>query len=316
MAYHTNEELVAETRELAARAGSRAALREVGRTVEGRTILGVRIAAPGLSPGDGRPQALITANIHGTEVVSSEVALRLLDLLTATELDDAAREVLALADVTLVPAINLDARQLAADGLSKGRMRSRAPRANRHNIDLNRNFPFPPRVRDVWHPLAGTKIPWMPWYRGPAPLSEPETQAMATLAQELQPHAAVNLHSAGRLLVYPWACLPDATPDAPAFQAMGTAFCSAQAGCPYKVENSRSWYTVLGDFDDWLYATFRTLAVTVELDRLLAGVGGNLLNLPFTLAWMNPRDPEATIEHTAEPCLRALAEGIRQRRRT
>jgi hypothetical protein len=58
--------------------------------------------------------------------------------------------------------------------------------------------------------------------------------------------------------------------------------------------------------DDWLYDTFGTLAVTVELSRPLAGLGGNPFRLFCSLAWMNPVDPEPTIENTTEACLAAL----------
>jgi predicted deacylase len=313
MGYHTNDELVGLARELAARAGSRAVAADVGHTVLGRAMVGVQVALPGREPSLTRPQALITANIHGNEVIASEVALRLLDLLTGTDLGDPARDLLSLGDTTLIPAINLDARESAARGLKAGRLWTRASRANRHNVDLNRNFPQLPHAQDVWHPVAGNGVPWMPWYRGPAPLSEPETRSLAGIARARRFRAAVNLHSVGRLFVYPYACLRDEPPDAPAFRAMGLSFQAAQRGRTYKIANSRSWYGVMGGLDDWLYATFGTLSVTVELARPLAGVGMNPLLLACPLAWMNPRDPESTIEETAEACLRALGEGMRPR---
>jgi len=310
--YHDNEALLRETRDLADRAGARAVTWAPGRTVEGREIVAVRVAAPGGRPADDRPQVLLVANIHGNEVIGSEVALEVLDRLTAEEPDSLATAVLGQADVTVVPAVNLDAREPAARALSSGHLWARAPRGNRHGVDLNRNFPYPEGTQDVWHPLSGTSVRWLPWYRGPSALSEPEAQAVAELAATLRPRAAVNLHSVGRLFLYPW-CHTAAPPsDLLAFEAMGSAFVTSQSGPAYRTKQARAWYTILGDLDDWLYDTYGTLSVTVELSRPLAGVGRDPRRLLCPLAWMNPRTPESTCANTAGACLAALSEGARQ----
>jgi len=219
---------------------------------------------------------------------------------------------LEAADVTVVPAINLDSRDAGARALAAGRGFARSPRGNPHGVDLNRNFPFPATARDAWHPLAGTRHAWLPWYRGPHPLAEPEAQAVADLAQRLRPRASLTLHSVGELVLYPWCHSPEPPADREAFLALAAAFTAAQPGRPYRVKQARAWYTILGDLDDWLYATFGTLALTIELAAPLAGVGRNPLRLLSPLAWMNPRDPEPTLAITAIPCLRLLGEGVRQ----
>ena len=313
MSYHTNQALLADARAHAARAGGRAEVREPGATVEGRPILAVVVAAPGRTPDPARPQALVTANLHGNEVISSELAHRLVDLLTAAEPGPPAAALLDLADVTVVPAINLDSRERAARPLAAGRFGGRAARANARGVDLNRNFPLARGARDVWHPLAGTRLRWLPWYRGAEPFSEPETRAVRDLAEALRPAAAIHAHSVGRLFLYPWCCQPDAPPDLAAYLAMGEAFRAAQPRHAYTVKQARAWYTVLGDLDDWLYDRFGTLSMTLELSRPLAGVAWRPWRLVQPLAWMNPPDPGPTVANTAEACLRALAEAVRRR---
>jgi predicted deacylase len=313
MPYHDNEELTARVEALAHRAAIGAEVREIGRTVEGRAIPAVTLAA---APRDGeppRPQVLLTANIHGPEVISSEVALGILELLCAPAPTPAAASLLELADVTVVPAVNLDSRGRAVKGFLEGRLRASAPRGNSHGVDLNRNFPFPAGAKDVWYPLSGTKITWLPWYRGKEPLSEPETRALADLAEATQPAAAINLHSVGRFFLYPYCYSYDEPVDVAFFRAMGEAFVASQPLRPYRVRQSRSWYAILGDMDDWLYDTFGTLSVTIELSKPLLGVGLNPLKLLNPFYWMNPKDPRETIANTAESCLVALAEGVRLR---
>ncbi len=312
MSYHTNEELVTAAHELSARVGARAVVEPIGETVQGRPIPVVRISHPGRRPDADRPQALLTANIHGNEVISSELALRVIELLTAPSPGGLAQALLSLGDVTVIPAINLDSRAPAAAALTGGA--GSASRRNAAGVDLNRNFPRPRDARDSWHPLAGTDRRWLPWYRGPKALSEPEARAVADLAERLRPRAAINAHSVGRLFLYPYCYKAEAPPDLDAFLAMGAAFVGAQPHAPYEIKQSRSWYTVLGDLDDWLYDRFGTLSVTIELARPLAGVEWNPWRLvAHPVSWMNPRDPAREVDNTAEACLQALATALRAR---
>lgn len=311
MPYHTNRELLDELTQRVQAAGKRAVLREVGKTVAGRSILGVQVAAPTRQPSPERAQTLIFGNIHGNEVISSETALGIVAHLCATTLEPRVAELLTAADVTVVPALNLDARESAADVLTGARRWARMQRANGHGVDLNRNFPWPAQARDVWHPLAGTRWRLLPWYRGAGVASEPESQAVIALATQLKPVAAVSLHSVGRLFLYPYAYQRRAPAALASFQAMASAFQACQGTAKYKIAQSRSWYAILGDLDDWLYSTFGTLAVTIELDRPLAGVGANPLRLLQPVLWMNPRTPEPSVAESALPCLHALATAVR-----
>jgi hypothetical protein len=116
----------------------------------------------------------------------------------------------------------------------------------------------------------------------------------------------------GELFLYPYCYKPDAPKDLEDFRAMGAAFTGAQGEKHYTLKQSRAWYAILGDHDDWLYDTLGTLATTVEVSRPLAGVGANPLRLAYPMCWMNPRDPDETVERAAAPCLHALAAGMRR----
>jgi len=313
MPYHTNEQLVTGLERSAERAGSRARLSQVGESVDGQPILAVTVAGPARLPDPSRAQVLLTANIHGNEVITSEVALGALDWLTADELRPEALALLDLADATIVPAVNPDGRRRPAQALHSGTPMLQVGRGNGRGVDLNRNFPYPADARDAWHPLSGTGVSWLPWYRGDAPLSEPESRALAKLAEQRRFRAALHLHSVGRLFLYPY-CYTDRQPaDLPAFLAMGDAFLAARTGPDYVVKQSRTWYAILGDLDDWMYDALGTLSATVEVSTPLAGVGSNPLRLLDSLMWMNPRDPTSSVHNNVPACLAALAEGVRQK---
>ncbi len=310
MPYHDNAALEAALQSLAEAAGDRVRVRDLGLSVEGRPLRSLWIAAPGRRPDAARPQAWVLANLHGNEVIGSELALALAEDLCAPQPSTAAAAVLAAGDVCVLPAANPDGRARAAQALSEGDWLRRAARANAHGVDLNRNFPRVEGAEPVWHPLAGSDQRWLPWYRGPAAASEPEVQAICAAAEELRPRVALNLHSVGELFLYPWCCRAQPPAALAAFLAMGEAFRAAQPAEPYRVKQSRAWYTILGDLDDWLHDRFGTLSVTVELARPLAGLAGRPWRMASSLAWMNPTEPAAVVAATALPCLRALRTGL------
>jgi predicted deacylase len=304
--YHSNEALLAEVERLVAQAPpGRAAIDKLGHTVDDLPIPGVRIGSRG-------PTVLITANVHGNEVISSELALSLLRDLTAPEPSDAAQALSSRAVVLIAPAINLDSRARACEALVSGRALCRAPRGNARGVDLNRNFPWIADSVDPWHPMGGSRFPWMPWYRGPEPLSEPEARAIARLATRERPRVALNLHSVGRYLLYPWNARSAPPPDLEAFLAMGEAFCASQRGQPYEIKQAQSWYGITGDMDDWLYDRHGVLSMTVELSGFMEAVRARPWLLLTPAWWMNPLHPAPVLANCHEACLVAAREGLDQ----
>jgi len=310
--YHSNADLLAEVERLCAQAPpGRARLEALGRTVRGTPIPAVYCGEP--SDGrDVRPKVLVSANVHGNEVISSELAMALLRDLCALHPSDAARALLGRAEVVVVPAVNLDSRGVAAEALISGRLFTGAPRGNANSVDLNRNFPWVEGGVDPWHPLAGSAYAFLPWYRGPEPLSEPEARGLAELAQRDRPVVALNLHSVGRLFLYPWNAHARPPAHAAQFQAIGEAFCASQQGQRYAIKQAKAWYGIMGDMDDWLYDGLGTLAMTVELSGFLDALKQRPLALFAPAAWMNPTHPAETLANSHIPCLMALLEGVNQ----
>lgn len=304
--YHDGDAFDAARRAHVAEAGDRAGTEVLGHTVEGRAITAVRVAGPGRRPADDRPQALVLGGIHGCEVIATELALDLLGALCRCEPGSSAAAVLEVADVTVVPALNLDGRARALASLDGRRLFNGAPRRNVHGVDLNRNWPFPRGVRDHWSPLAGTGIRWLPWYRGTAPLSEPESRALASLAERRPPFALLNLHSTGEIVTWPWSSKEEASPDEPGFMAMADAFRAAQPHARYRAKQSRAWYPIVGNSNDWFHDTFGTLAITVEVSPSAAEPRRDPRRARWFFWYANPVDRDHHVANTLEPCLAAL----------
>jgi len=284
--YPSHPELEQRWRDLVAGLGGSES--QAGQSAEGRTLwrfeLGTR--------DPGAPSILLTALIHGAELIGS-IALH-------EALSSLGRSSVLLSSTRLVvmPIVNPDA--LAANMERLGRGRIAYQRCNARGVDLNRNFP---RVADVkssksWNPLSGSRFRWSPYYMGPHPLSEPETQAVAAVASELRPELSLGFHSFGNLLLYPWAHSRQQNPRLPAYQRLAQAFVGAARAIPYKFRQAIDLYPTIGDLDDWLDHRFGTLALTVEVGRLDKRLWNprRLFN-PF--CWMNPLAIRPTVTNAA-----------------
>lgn len=301
---------------LVAEGGSRVHRRIIGRSVRGRPIHAVTVAAPGREPSRHRTQALVIGGMHGIEVVSTELAFALLR--SAVEANpsegEGAGDVLAAldgADVTFVSSVNPDGRAASMASLVKPAVLFRwGMRGNARGVDLNRNWPAPAGDNDTaWHPLAGTDIPWLPWYRGSEPLSEPETQALDALVDELRPAVILNLHCNGQLLVYPWSAKREACPDVEAYEEITAAFAAAQPVWPYEAKQSSSWYPVTGSSNDYFYDRYGALSFTVEMAPFADGVKRRWARARRQFWWVNPEDPEIHVGNDAPGCWAAIRAG-------
>jgi carboxypeptidase T len=245
-----------------------------GRSVEGRPLWRFDFG----SRDPRAPVVLLTALIHGVELIGSVALFDLMRRLSqAGPLADGARFV-------VIPIVNPDALAANMDRLRLGNGASQ--RKNARGVDLNRNFPLVCKTRP-WHPFAGSRFSFMPHYRGPHPLSEPESRAIHHVATELRPAISLGFHSFGNMLLYPWAHTRDANPRLPAYRKLAQGFTSELGGVKYRCQQAVEFYPTIGDLDDWLDVTFGTLALTVEvggLDRRLF----HPLRFINVFCWMNP----------------------------
>lgn len=310
--YHAQDDFEAEVARLAERSGD-TTLDEIGRSVRGRPLQRVTVSRG--HGGEPRPpQVVVLAGIHGVEVISTELALRLLDQATAPTPPAAVDAVLARADLTIVPCLNPDGRESSLASLDRRRLVNGAPRRNANRVDLNRNWPWPEGAVDHWLPLSGTKTTWTPWCRGPHPLSEPETQAFAAVLDQLRPVALLNLHSTGRILTHPWSCRPDPPADADAFRAMAEAFRAAQPSVRYRWKQGRAWYPIVGSSNDFAYDRYGTLAMTVETSEEAREPRDDPRKARWFFWYANPVDVEHHLRNDAPGCWAALAAALDHRR--
>jgi protein MpaA len=137
--------------------------RTIGTSIEGRAIVAYRVGTPGGVP------VLAVGSIHGDERAGIEIVEHVRD----------AAAIPAGLDVWLVPTVNPDGNVHAF-------------RTNVRGVDLNRNF------STNWQPVDCTAFPRN--CAGPAPMSEPETVALANFMKAIRPRLTVMYHGADHLV--------------------------------------------------------------------------------------------------------------------
>jgi hypothetical protein len=290
-AYHFYSELHSELAQTVEDWSGRVRPEQIGRTVEGRPIWAFHIRDPGTPV---ERSVLVTAQIHALEWVGAEVAMRLI-------MEQAERPEPGVA-LTVIPVLNVDGRMRVESDLRQGRNLYR--RANAQKVDLNRDFAELREPRAVWrHVLPGY------YATSPAPLSQPESRALAELADREVYDRAMSLHAAGGFIYTPWAGSWERPADHEEMTELARQMRGAQGRRPYRVvQLSRFLFFFRGHGMelDHLYARHGTQAFLMELTR-----GGFIWtdrsSFKTYFRWYNPVDPD----HHIDQGIRALRVLIR-----
>ncbi len=270
-----------------------------GYSAEGRPLVRFDLGTP------GRPAVMMTALMHGIEVIGSLALLDVLENL-GDEGNPAIQRLRSETHIVVLPVVNPDAYFANMAKVARG---ERAwQRCNSHGVDLNRNFPRLTTKR-LYHPFSGSRFKFSPHYLGPHALSEPESRAIFRVATSTRPALSLAFHSFGNLLLYPWAYTERPNSRAAEYRGLGGVMAQALPHHPYRVRQAGQLYSVLGDMDDWLDAELRTLAFTIEVGSLDVGIrDGRQLGNPFR--WMNPLCVRETVDNLTPGVLALLSSAL------
>ncbi len=240
----------------------------IGRSLEGRTIWGVSISG---NPGSGAqtPCVLFTSLHHAREPEGMMVLIYF--MWYVLEQYGADEEVTALLDsreMYVVPVVNPDGYAYNALTYPAG---GGLWRKNRHvnddgsfGVDLNRNYGFQWGYDDIGSGRQQSDND----YRGTAPFSEPETQAMRDLCQRKKPACALNYHAFANDLIYPWGYSDLPTQDSLFYKRLAE-YLTVHNYYTYGTGGFTIGYLTNGDSDDWMYGDTelkpRIFAMTPEV---------------------------------------------------
>lgn len=231
----------------------------VGTTIRGRTIWGVRITKdPDAST--GRPEVLYHALIHAREPESMETQLYYFYWLFENYgADPLATYILNNREIYWIPVFNVDGYVYNQTTNPAGGGMWRANRdsisANCGYVDLNRNY----GIYQFWNSSNGGSSTdpcngGQGTYRGTAPFSEPETQAVMNFVNARHFNAAFGAHTYGNYLIKPWAWSdPSPTPDDNKFSQFLADMKSSNPVYTTGTPSQTVGYMVRGGSDDWYY---------------------------------------------------------------
>lgn len=229
-----------------------------------------------------KPVVFVMAGIHPREYTPPVLLAHWAQQLVSQYGQDA--DITSLLDhskIALVFQTNPDGRQLAESFQPGRRKNAHSKCGSSGGVDLNRNFPF------RWGLDSGSSNnPCDQTYRGSAPASEPETQAIVNYAETLFPLGQrkadpireidapynetttrgvfVDLHSYGNFLIWPWGHENKQTGNHASVEAM-----------VHKISNINGYelsgpgfgfaFPASGATDDWAYGTLGAAGMTWEL---------------------------------------------------
>lgn len=238
-------------------------------SIEGRTIWYVKISDnPNLD--ENEPEVLYTALHHAREGGSlSELIFFMWYLLENYTSDPAIQALVDNRELYFVPCLNPDGyyfnEQQNPAGGGMWRKNRRVNADNTFGVDLNRNYGF----NWGFNNQGSSPNPSSDTYRGTAPFSEPETQAMKDFCDSRNFTAALNAHTFGNFLITPWGFQTQGnTPDSSRFTEWGDYLTRENRyyhGSSMQTVN----YAVNGNSDDWMYgeqvSKAKIMAMTPEM---------------------------------------------------
>jgi len=227
-------------------------LENLGTSVEGRDILTVKISDnPDIE--EDEAEFFYTAQMHGNEIVTYILMLRLIDyLLSNYGFDPEVTKMVNEIEIWINPLANPDGTYDGGNNTVSG-----ADRENANGVDLNRNFPDP---EDGPHPDGHA------W--------QPETIIMMDFAEAHSLIHSANFHSGAEVVNYPWDTWNILHADDDWYIDISKAYADTVfAFAPYGYFRGISstgyirgyaWYTTNGNRQDYMNWFHHCREVTIE----------------------------------------------------
>jgi len=273
-AYHSYQELAADLGILQLSYPRLARLFKIGTTLENRKILALKIS-DNVSLDEDEPEVLFLGCHHAREWISVEVPLLLARYLLENYAADARiRRIVNQSEVWVVPLVNPDGLEYTIHYYRYWRKNRRLNADGTYGADINRNYGY------AWgyDSTGSSPEPASEIYRGSAPFSEPETQAVRDLVLGKHFQAMITYHSFSQDILYPWGYTEIPTDKNQLLDDIAANMSRLMQpvnGRVYKYgEAGALLYLTNGDATDWTFGTSGIPSYTFELppvDQLQGG---------------------------------------------
>lgn len=275
---YSYEQMEADIQSLQSRYGDKISVNVIGSSLDGRNIYDIILGNP-----DAKAQILIQGAIHAREYMTPLVMMSQLEYAlafydTGHYNYKSVSDMLKKTAIHFVPMTNPDGvalsqfgvdairsedlkqgiRDCYASDIALGRTADTFEvyltkwKANAAGVDLNYNFPY------GWDEIASQLTsPSYAAYKGPAPFSEPESQALSALADQYPWAITVSYHSQGEVIYW-------TTSSNGAKMASNTLAEAISVMTGYRMDSSDG----RGGFKDWMQSRSGAVpGVTLEVGR-------------------------------------------------
>jgi uncharacterized protein YeaC (DUF1315 family) len=236
-----SEQIITEMQALQQKYPNLITLTEIGKSVEGRSLMFARVTAPG--DASARSEFKYIANMHGDEIAGREMMVTLIEDLASNYGKDARiTKMLESVQVYIMPSMNPDGA-------------THQDRFNSNNTDLNRSFPDFTTSDNANTPDN----------------REPEIQAVMKFQAQHHFKISANFHGGAEVVNYPWDAQAALNPNDAYFKKVSLAYSKsvpyiyASTDFPQGITNGFAWYQVLGGMQDWSNHWYNDLQITIEL---------------------------------------------------
>jgi len=224
---------------------------------------------------ENEPEILYTSLTHAREFISvSENIYYMWYLLENYDKDPLVKQIVDNTELYFVPVINPDGLNYNVDGYDTeldtfSRNLRKNLRDNDNDgvfnpkydgVDLNRNFGYAWGYDDEGSSSNSSATT----YRGPAAFSEPETKAIEFFCNSHDFKIALNYHSYGNWLIYPWGYEDVLTSDSMIFEHYSELLTKQNRFVP-GLGSETVGYNSNGDSDDWMYGEKGIFSMTPEV---------------------------------------------------
>ncbi|WP_456273207.1 M14 family zinc carboxypeptidase [Bacillus sp. AK031] len=205
---YTYEEMVGDLKEMARMYPDFTELTTIGKSVDGRDIYAMKL-------GKGSKEVLVDASTHAREHMTTNIVMTMLDNYAYSYATNQlfqgmnVKRILDETSIWFVPMVNPDGVTLVQKGHTSAKNPQEVLRinnlstnftswkANIKGVDINRQFPAD------WDNITNnTGRPSNKNYKGVAPLTEPEAQAVANFILSYDFKAFASYHSSGEILYW------------------------------------------------------------------------------------------------------------------
>ncbi len=266
--YQSPEKIESALKQLAASYPELAAVKSIGKSLEGRDIWAIRLTSNVKVEDPSKPHVFFNSMHHAREVMTSEIGLDIVEtLLSGYGTDEKITQWLNSYVVDVIPMLNVDGNSLVWSKDSMWRKNARGG----YGVDINRNYPY------AWNSCRGSSgSRYAQDYRGESAGSEPETRVMMNFVQSIRPVLSISYHSYSEIVIYPYGCEGQRTETHAVVERIGKEL----AGKLKKDDGKGTYvagtapellYSVDGGDIDWLYAVGQVIPFVIEVNSTAQG---------------------------------------------